>query len=181
MIFSSVPKIITYKKLKTPQNIINVEEDVKKVLFISSTGGHLSELLKLKPMFKDYDYHIITEKDKSNEYLKEEYGTRVSYLPYCTRRKIISYIFIYTFLIMKTVYLFAKIRPEVVVSTGTHTAVPMCYLGKLCGKKIIYIETFANINRKTLTGKIIYPIANLFIVQWKTMLKLYPKAICIER
>ena len=42
----------------------------KKVLFISSTGGHLNELLQLAPMFEKYDYNIITEKDKTNEYLK---------------------------------------------------------------------------------------------------------------
>ena len=38
----------------------------KKVLFISSTGGHIEELMQLKPMFDKYDYHIITEKTKSN-------------------------------------------------------------------------------------------------------------------
>ena len=43
--------------------------------------------------------------------------------------------------------------------------------------KIIYIETMANINRKTQTGRLIYPIADLFIVQWESMLKIYPKAI----
>ena len=42
----------------------------KKVLFISSTGGHLTELLQLSPLFEKYDYHIITEKDKVNEHLK---------------------------------------------------------------------------------------------------------------
>ena len=40
---------------------------MKKVLFISSTGGHLNELMQLKPLFNKYDYHIITEKDKSNK------------------------------------------------------------------------------------------------------------------
>ena len=33
----------------------------KKVLFISSTGGHFNELLQLSPLFEKYDYHIITE------------------------------------------------------------------------------------------------------------------------
>ena len=53
----------------------------------------------------------------------------------------------------------------------------MCYIGKLFGSKIIFIETFANRNSKTLSGRLVYPIANLFIVQWENMLKLYPKAI----
>ena len=52
----------------------------------------------------------------------------------------------------------------------------MCYLGKLFGKKIVYIESYARMNNKSLSGKLIYPIASLFIVQWKEMLKLYPKA-----
>ena len=63
------------------------------------------------------------------------------------------------------------------MTTGTHTAGPMCYFGKLFRSKIIYIETFANRNRKTATGKLIYPIADLFIVQWEEMKELYPKAV----
>ena len=142
----------------------------KKVLFISSTGGHLNELLQLAPLFEKYDYNIITEKDKANENLKEKYGEKLYFLPYGTRAKIFSYIFKYLFL-------YFKIRPKVIVTTGTHTAGPMCILGKIFGSKIIYIETFANTNKKTATGRLIYPIADLFIVQWEEMLKIYPKAV----
>lgn len=150
---------------------------LKKVLFISSTGGHFSELLQLKPLFKKYDSYIITEKDKTHENLKKEYKDKLFFLPYGTRSKLFTYIFKYSYLCIKTVYLYFKIRPKYIVTTGTHTAVPMCYLGKLFGSKIIFIETFANSNTKTLSGRMIYPIANLFIVQWKEMLKLYPKAV----
>lgn len=150
---------------------------MKKVLFVSSTGGHLNELLQLEPMFNKYNYSIITEKDKSTIYLKEIYGSKVNYLIYGTRKKIIKYFFIFIFNFFKSILLYFKIRPKYIVSTGTHTAVPICYIGKLFGSKIIFIETFANINTKTLSGKLIYPISNLFIVQWEEMLKLYPKAI----
>ncbi len=150
---------------------------MKKVLFISSTGGHLNELLQLKPLFEKFDYHIITEKDKSTASLKEEYKDRISYVPYGTRSKLIRYLFIYTYVCLKTIFLYFKIRPKVIVTTGTHTAGPMCYLGKMFGSKIVYIETFANIRTKTITGRLIYPIADLFIVQWEEMLKLYPKAV----
>ncbi len=153
---------------------------LKKVMFISSTGGHLSELMQLKDLFYKYNYHIITERDITTENLKKEYNKKVDYLPYGTRSKLLKYIFIYFGVIIKTIYLFFKIKPEVIVSTGTHTTVPMCYLGKIFNRKIIYIETFANINKKTLSGKIVYPISDLFIVQWKEMKKLYPKAIYIN-
>ena len=150
---------------------------MKKVLFISSTGGHLSELMQLKPLFKKYDYHIITEKDKVTEAYKEEYKDKISYLAYGTRSKLFSYIFKFIYNCFKTVFLYIKIRPKYIVTTGTHTAGPMCYLGKLFGSKIIYIETFANRNTKTATGRLIYPIADLFIVQWEEMLEIYPKAV----
>ena len=53
--------------------MIYLKENKKKVLFISSTGGHLSELLRLKSMFEKYDYSIITEKDKSTVALTKKY------------------------------------------------------------------------------------------------------------
>ena len=46
---------------------------MKKVLFISSTGGHLSEMMMLNDLFKKYDYHIITEKTKTTKNLKDKY------------------------------------------------------------------------------------------------------------
>ena len=149
---------------------------MKKVLFISSTGGHLNELMQLEPLFNKYDYHIITEKDKSTLHLKNKYGSKISYLLYGTRKKPLKYFFVFIFNFFRSLFLYIKIRPKYIVSTGTHTAVAMCYIGKLFRSKIIFIETFANINTKTLSGKLIYPISNLFIVQWEEMLKLYPKA-----
>lgn len=151
----------------------------KKVLFISSTGGHLEELLELNPMFKEYDYHIITEKTKSNTSLDKKYPNKVNYLIYGTR----VHPFIYFFKLLgngfKSLYFYIKIRPKYIVTTGTHTAIPMCILGKIFRSKIIYIETFANSSTKTQTGSFLYKVHlyNLFIVQWEEMLKLYPKAI----
>lgn len=149
----------------------------KKVLFIASTGGHLNELMQLKPMFEDYNYHIITEKTKSNISFKEKFPNRVNFLVYGTKDKKLVYPFKFIYNCFKSLILYIKIRPKYIVTTGTHTAVPICYLGKVFGSEIIFIETFANSKTKTLSGKMIYPIASLFIVQWESMLKLYPKAI----
>ena len=148
----------------------------KKVLFISSTGGHLSELMRLSPMFEKYEYFIITEKTKSNLSLKEKYPKKVGFLVYGTKRKFITYPFKLIFNCFKSLYYFIKFRPKVVVTTGTHTAGPMCCIAKLFRRKVVYIETLANSNTKTATGRLLYHIADLFIVQWEDMLKLYPKA-----
>lgn len=156
--------------------IYKEKNDNKKVLFISSTGGHLSELLQLKPLFKKYNSYLITEKTKSTVGLKQKFD-KVNYLVYGTKDHKFSYIFKFSYNIIKSFVLYIKIRPEVIITTGTHTAVPICYIGRLLGSKIIFIETFANSKTKTLSGKLIYPIANTFVVQWESMLELYPKAI----
>ena len=148
----------------------------KKVMFIASTGGHLDELLQLKSLFNKYDSYIITEKTKSTIDLKYKFRS-IDYLVYGTKDHLISYVFKFMYNVVKSMVLFIKIRPKVIVTTGTHTAVPMCYIGKLFFRKIIYIETIANSKTKTLSGRLVYPIADTFIVQWESMLKLYPKAI----
>ena len=149
----------------------------KKVLFISSTGGHLDELMQLKPMFEKYDYHIVTEKTKSNLNLKNKFPNKVSFLVYGTKDHMITYPFKLLFNCFKSLFIFIKIRPKFIVSTGAHTAGPMCCLGKIFGSKIIYIETFANSKTKSATGSIVYKFADLFIVQWEDMLELYPKGV----
>lgn len=148
----------------------------KRVLFISSTGGHLDELLQLRKLFKKYNSYIITEKTKSTINLKNKYPN-VNYLVFGTKDHLFTYLFKFIYNFIKTIILFIKIRPSVIVTTGTHTAVPMCYIGKLFFRKIIYIETIANSKSKTLSGKLVYSIADTFIVQWESMLELYPKAI----
>ena len=153
---------------------------MKKVLFIASTGGHLDELLQLSSMFNKYDYHIVTEKTKSNLSLKNKYKNRVSYLVYGTYTGLLNKM-IYPFKLgintIKSLFLYLKYRPEYIVSTGAHTSGPMCLIGHIFGSKVIFIETFANSCSKSLTGKLVYKFADLFIVQWESMLELYPKAV----
>lgn len=149
---------------------------MKKVLFISSTGGHLSEMMMLNDLFKKYDYHIITEKTDTTKSLKDKYKKRIDYLIYGTKDHPMSYPFKLLANCFKSLYLYFKIKPDFIVTTGAHTAGPMCCIGKIFGSRIIYIETFANMRTKTITGKLIYKFADLFIVQWESMLELYPKA-----
>ena len=152
----------------------------KKVLFISSTGGHLEELMQLKPMFEKYDYHIITERTKSNLSLKNKHKGRVNFLiygSYTTLPRKLIYPFKLLYNTLKSFVLYVIIRPKYIVSTGAHTAGPMCLIGHIFGSKIIYIETFANSESKSKTGTLVYKFADLFIVQWESMKKLYPDSV----
>lgn len=148
----------------------------KRVMFISSMGGHLNELMMLKSLFDDYNYHIVTEKTKATTYLKGEYKNKVSYLVYGTKKLLLLYPFILLINSFISLFLFIKYRPKYIITTGTHTAGPMCCIAKIFGSKIIYIETFASIHKGSVAGKIIYKFADLFVVQWKSMLEVYPKA-----
>ena len=148
----------------------------KKVLFISSTGGHLVEMMQLKEMFNNFDYHIVTEKTKSNLKLKELYKEKIDFLVYGTKDYLITYPFKLLYNCFKSLFIYLKIRPDYIITTGAHTAGPMCCIGKILGSRIIYIETFANMTSKTITGRCVYPFADKFIVQWESMKELYQEA-----
>lgn len=155
------------------QNEICIK-DKKRVMFVSSIGGHLTQLLKLKGIFNDYNYILITEKCDVTKPLKNIYNIR--YLVNGSRKYLFKYIFIFIYNSFKSIYFFIKYHPDVIVTTGVHTSVVLCYLGYFFRKKIIFIESFSMQNTKTLSGTLVYPIATTFVVQWKSMLKVYPKA-----
>lgn len=148
----------------------------KRVMFICSVGGHLTQMLELKPLFNEYKYVLVTEKTDVTVDMKNKYN--MEYMVYCSRQYPFSYYFKELYNILKSIYLFFKYRPDVVITTGTHTAVPMMVLAKLFKKKGIFIESFAKRISPTLSGKFIYKnnMYSTFIVQWESMLKVYPKA-----
>lgn len=149
----------------------------RRVLFISSTGGHLSELLQLESLFGRYDYFLITEKTETTRGLASRHPGRTRYLVFGSKDHLLTYIFKFSYNCLKSLYYYFRIRPAVVVTTGTHTAVPICLIAKLFGKKVIYIESFCNIEKKSLTGRLLYPLADRFFVQWESMLGVYPTAL----
>ena len=162
-----------YKRFKKEN-----KDKKKSVLFIASTGGHLDELLQLKSIFKDYNYQIVTEKTKVDDSFKKTYKERIHFLIYGTKKYPFTYIFKFLANCFISLFYYFRYQPEVIVTTGTHTAVPMCYIARIFGSKVIYIETFANRTTATVAGRIIYPIANTFVVQWEEMKEIYPKAVC---
>jgi UDP-N-acetylglucosamine transferase subunit ALG13 len=70
-----------------------------------------------------------------------------------------------------------KERPEFMITNGGGSALFSAYFGKMFGAKIIFIESFARINEPSVFGKMIYPIADLTLIQWKELKKYYKKGI----
>ena len=148
---------------------------MKKVLFISSTGGHLEQLLNLQESMENFDSYIVTEKNHTTNLLEKRYNN-VSYLPFFSRQNKWTFPFVFIGVFYKSFRIFFKVWPQIIVTTGAGCVIPMFFIGKIFGKKLIFIETFSRTDSKTLTGRICYPMADVFIVQWKELLKLYPKA-----
>lgn len=142
---------------------------MKKVMFISSSGGHLSELFQMKTLIDKYDSYLITEGNESTFRLKNKYKEKIVFLAHTSRKPFLRFVFKFTFNIIKSLFIYMKFRPDVIVTTGAGCVVPMCYIGKIMGSKIIYIESFARVETLSMTGKSMYKIADLYFVQHKEL------------
>lgn len=74
-----------------------------------------------------------------------------------------------------------KQRPDVVITTGAGIVVFFCVFAKLLGSKLIFIESMAKVEKPTLTAWMLYPFADLFLVQWPGLCKFFPKAKYLGR
>lgn len=152
---------------------------MKKVIFAASSGGHLSEILKLSPIFNEYEYLLITEKTELTEDMEDKYNTK--FLKYGPNSNIIKYIFIIIYnLILSFIYV-AKFKPDTVVSTGAQIGGFVCAIGKIFGAKVIYIESLAKVDNLSRTGDNVYKFADKFYVQWESLAQKYDKAEYIGR
>ena len=150
-----------------------MKEKKKKICFAASSGGHYEQLLMLKPLMEEYDSFIITEKTLYNLEIK---NIPMYYLEQVNRKEK-SFLFRMSKNIIKSIYIFIKEKPDIVICTGVLAVIPICLIAKICKKKLIYIESFAKVTSATETGKVLYRFADQFYVQWESMLKIYPNAI----
>lgn len=147
----------------------------KKLCFISSSGGHLEQLMMLEPLMRKYPSFIVTEKTQYQPPIKEQ---RVYYLKQVNRKER-RFPLLMLWNLFASLRILLRERPDVVITTGALAVIPLCLLAKLLRKKLIYIESFARITSPNLTGKLLYKYTDRFYVQWESMLKVYPKAICL--
>lgn len=140
-----------------------------KICLACSAGGHLTELLQLEKAWLGKKHFFVSDfRGNAIELSKKEKVVFVE----CPRRNPLK--LAKNFLQGLAVLL--KEKPDVIISTGADTAIPICLLGKLFFKKIIFIESFCRVKEPSLSGKIMYGITDAFFVQWKENLKFFPKA-----
>ncbi len=142
-----------------------------KVCLVGSSGGHLTHLYMLEPFWREHDrFWVSFDKEDAKSMLREERF----YTCFFPSNRSIKALIINTGVAWRILW---KERPDLIISTGAAVAVPFFYVGKLLGAKLIYIEVFDRVNRSTLSGRFVYPVADKFIVQWEEMKRIYPKAI----
>jgi len=154
----------------------------KKVLIVLGSGGHTAQMLRLLKLLGDrYEYEYVVNDDDTTTNKKidgkiyklhraREIGdSKLHILSNGLKNIPISFNII------------RKVKPYAIISAGPGLTIPLFIFGKVFGTKTIFIETWARANSKSLTGKICYPMSDLFFVQWPKMKKHYKKAIYVGR
>ena len=136
-----------------------------KICLVCSHGGHLAETFHLQEAFEGHETFFITYDSARTRELERKYLLRnIGKNPLLMARAFIS-----IFRILR------REKPELIVSTGAEIAIPAFYLAKLFRIKTIFIESWTRVTQPTGTGRIVYPVADVFLVQWERLLTKYGK------
>ncbi len=146
---------------------------VMKICLVGSSGGHLTHLYLLKDFWMKHDRFWVTfEKVDSKSLL----GDEKKYWCYFPTNRNVFNLIRNTFLAFK---ILRKERPDLIISSGAAPAIPFFYLGKLFGAKTTYLEVYDRIELPTVTGKLVYPVTDKFLLQWEEQKQFYSKGINI--
>ena len=140
-----------------------------KICIVSSCGGHLTEARALLPVFEKYPhFYVINDRIE----LPRDMEGRTFFIKHSERDLLFFVNLLEAWRILR------KERPSLILSTGAGPVVPFSIIGKFFGIPTIFIETFTRISKPSLTGRIMYRLADKFIYQWPPLERFFPKGIC---
>ncbi len=142
-----------------------------RVMLVCSSGGHLAQLLKLRGWWSHHDRTWVCF--DTPDALGALEGERLVRCHFPTTRNIPNLVR-NMFLALGTL---RAERPDVIVSDGAGVAVPFFWLGRLFGARTVYLEVYDRIDSATMTGRLVGPVTDLFLVQWDEQLANYPDAV----
>ncbi len=130
-----------------------------KILFVCSSGGHLSYLTRLRPWWEERDRIWVTfDKPDARGALK---GERVVWAHHPVTRNIPN--------LLRNLRLAYRTlrteRPDVVMSSGAGVGLPFIWLGRLMGSRTVYLEVLDRFETATLNAKLCHPASELFLIQ----------------
>jgi beta-1,4-N-acetylglucosaminyltransferase len=139
-------------------------------LLVASSGGHLLQLVQLRDEWERDGRHWVTfDKPDARSLLDGEEVTWAYSPTNRSLRNLVRNAFL-------AVRLLRRLRPAAIVTTGAGVAVPFCWLGRLFGARVVYIESFSRLFEPSLTGRLVHPVAHDFFVQWPQMRQHFRKA-----
>lgn len=140
-----------------------------KICLACPLGGHLDEMLRLMDAFEGHDYFFVTYKSEVTQNIENAYFVKLH------KETTLGLILTGINVTLKAIKILGREKTDIIVLTGGLLSVPFSYVGKLLGAKIVYIECSARVTTPSRAGRLIYPIADLFLVQWRSLLKKYGK------
>jgi len=135
----------------------------ENICLAASAGGHLSELLPLASSWKGRDCFSVTTTEVVRDKLMA-YGN--VYVVGESNREHPCRVLLALF---RCIGIIVKERPSVILSTGASVGCILCYLGKLIGAKIVWVDSITNVPRPSFSGRMVRPISDLFLVQWSEL------------
>lgn len=144
-----------------------MNEPVPHALLVGSAGGHLAQLVRLRPWWNDLRRTWVTfEKPDARSLLADE---DVVWAFHPTTRNVAN-------LARNARLAWREVRarrPDVVVSTGAGVALPFFVVARLLRIPTVYVEVFDRIDSATMTGRLCRPFTTCFCVQWPEQQALY--------
>jgi len=141
-----------------------------KIGLAASAGGHLNELLPLKDSWAGYEHFFVSDNRVNAMELGKKEKVHFVIVPRRNPFRLLLNVF-------QALKIYLKEKPQIVITTGADVAVPFCLIAKLFGAKVVFIESFAQIYKPSLSGEIMYRFADKFYIQWEENKKFFPKGI----
>lgn len=132
----------------------------RRVLAVASGGGHWVQLRRLAPAFAHHDVIWVTVRRDYGEDLDP--GERLVVVPDATRWDRLRLVYLAVRLLVVVV----RTRPHVIVSTGAAPGYLAIRLGRLLGARAVWVDSIANCEELSLSGRRIGTHVDLWLTQW---------------
>lgn len=148
-----------------------------KIGVVCAPGGHLVQALSVLEAFGNHEIFLINYDSSVLEDFTEPSIKKVYLLKFYGASNFKIFINLLTS-IPALLRIFSKEKPGILFSTGSEIAIPAFYIAKfLYRAKLIFLETVVRSRIPTLTARAVYPVTDLFLVQWQHMIeKIGPRA-----
>ena len=130
-----------------------------RICLAASGGGHLVQLERLHEVYSGYPHFFLTTSRIAHGGNSD---VRAYYVGFVNRQRWWALIPVF----VKVLIALLRERPAVVISTGAAVGCLACAVGRVLGARIVWIDSFANTEKLSLSGRLVRPFADLTLSQW---------------